>query len=308
MSYSGTAYENVTVDVFVDTDPFDNSVDNCNNKVDLLTGAVAATEAAEIAAIELNSKKVANTIISGFFKLIRSDISQQIMELSKQIDAKLIYLRELGKRCNDKQRQMDVDYNRLASNYSKIFTDLNKELDLRIRELDKHAFTFRRLCAEQTDRMSQDDIISTVSIGGAEEMSLQAQIIGSSVKKKALETIGVSNRFLAKQKQTNDTIDHSMIDSDTAGCRYLPVCFMESVRGKQQVDRNVYQPSMPVKMDDNELIDQMRNCQWNETDKEKDEAIGRYFNQEVIAHYNTSDPHDVRVREMILNLFNNQIK
>ena len=61
--------ENVPVDVniHVDTDPFDSSVSNCNTNVNLLTGAVVATEAAQLISIDKNSKKVASTIVSGFF-------------------------------------------------------------------------------------------------------------------------------------------------------------------------------------------------------------------------------------------------
>ena len=44
--YSGTVDEDVYVNIDVDTNPFDNSVAHCNSSVNLLTGAVVATEAA----------------------------------------------------------------------------------------------------------------------------------------------------------------------------------------------------------------------------------------------------------------------
>lgn len=81
VSFSGTEYEDVTVNVHVDTAPFDASVDHCNTSVGVLTGAVVATEAAQTASIRKNALKVGNTIIEGFFKTVRSEISQQIMEL-----------------------------------------------------------------------------------------------------------------------------------------------------------------------------------------------------------------------------------
>lgn len=65
-SYSGTAYETVTVNVNVDTDPFDASVAQCNTGVGMLTGSVVATEAAQVASIGEAAQKVGSTIVKGF--------------------------------------------------------------------------------------------------------------------------------------------------------------------------------------------------------------------------------------------------
>ena len=303
--YSGTTYEDVTVNVNVDTVPFDASVGSTNQKVNLLTGAVTATEAAEIAAIEANSKKVASTIISGFFGLIRSDISQQVMELTKSIESLLYHLKELGKRCADKQRQMEVDYNRIASNYMKIFGDLNSELDHRIHELDKQVFVFRKDCVEQTERMVSDDSISTVAISAAEESALQAQIQASFVKKRALDTIETANRFLIKQKSTATTINKSMLDSHQEGDRFIPVCFMETVGENNVRDKSVYQPQEHPVSESSQLIDMMNNVSY---DNGNEEFVSRFFNQEVATHFNNSGEHDKRVREMVLKLYNNNRK
>ena len=303
--YSGTAYEDVTVNVLVDTMPFDASVGNTNEKVNLLTGAVAATEAAEIVAIEENSKKVASTIISGFFGLSRSDISQQVMELSKSIESLLYHLKELGKRCVDKQRQMEVDYNRLANNYMKIFGDLNSELDHRIHELDKPVFVFRKECVEQTDRMASDDSISTVAISAAEESALQAQIQASFVKKRALDTIETANRFLLKQKSTATTINKSMLDAHQEGDRFVPICFMETVGENNVRDKSVYQPQDHPVSESSQLIEIMKDVSY---DNSNEEFVSRFFNQEVATHFNNSGEHDKRVREMVLKLYSNNRK
>ena len=67
-SYSGTAYETVEVSVEVLTDPLEKSVDHCNSQVNTLTKAIVATEAAQIASINANAKKVSGTIVEGFFQ------------------------------------------------------------------------------------------------------------------------------------------------------------------------------------------------------------------------------------------------
>ena len=103
----------VEVNIHVDTNPFDRSVEHCGNNVNLLTAAVVATESAEITSKEMNSNKVANSIIGGFFSLIRSDISQQIAELSQNIDAHLMHLKELAQVMPCKKKQMEGDYTRI---------------------------------------------------------------------------------------------------------------------------------------------------------------------------------------------------
>ena len=79
--YSGTAVEEVEVDIEVDTVPFDHSVATCNNHVDALTGSVVATQAAQVKSIKEKAKKVGDTVVNGFFEVIRFEISNQIVEL-----------------------------------------------------------------------------------------------------------------------------------------------------------------------------------------------------------------------------------
>ena len=74
--YSKT--EPIHVKIHVDTDPFDGSVRSCNNYVHGLTGAVVATEAAEIKAKYENSIKVGDAVVRGFFNVIGYDLRSQI--------------------------------------------------------------------------------------------------------------------------------------------------------------------------------------------------------------------------------------
>ena len=67
VSYSGTAYEDVEVNIHVDTDPFDASEERCNDHVNGLTASVGVMNAAQCAAIAENADKVSQTIIDGFF-------------------------------------------------------------------------------------------------------------------------------------------------------------------------------------------------------------------------------------------------
>ncbi|MDR1343115.1 MAG: hypothetical protein LBK18_07685 [Prevotellaceae bacterium] len=309
VSYSGTASEDVTVNVDVDTNPFDKSIDGCNRTVNLLTGAVVATEAAQIDAIYSNARKVGATIVDGFFKTIRSEISQQIMELSTKLDATLVHLRELAKRCAGKQQQMEKDYSRISSRYVKIFDDLNGELENRIFELNKPAFVFKRESDNQAIRISGSDLVSTVAVFGAEGGDLQAKISASIIKKRALSAIGKANTFLLKQKQLNATINQSMLKESVAAARYLPVCFIETQNEKSQIGKSMYQADFLSKIQANELAAGFEQQSWGRLSKDSAEKIGQYFHAEVSNCYASADAHTDRVKENIIRMLNfNSIK
>ena len=240
VSYSGTAYEDVVVNILVETDRFDDSVNDCNGHVGLLTGAVVATEIAQVASIRDKAIKVGDTIINGFFKAVRSEISQQISELSSRIDATLLHLEELSKRCLGKKRQMEVDYNRLSGRYLKIFDELNAELKNRIYELDKPAFKFREVGDKNSYRALGNDMVGTVAVSGAENSRLEAMITASVVKKQAKDTIGMANDFLMKQKNTERLLSECILEDSSDGQYYVPVCYMETSGRDGNVERNIY--------------------------------------------------------------------
>jgi hypothetical protein len=304
VSYSGTAYEDVQVNIDVETTPFDNSIASCNNTVNVLTGAVVATEAAQIASIDSNAKKVGSTIVEGFFKTIRSEISLQIAELSSRLDATLAHLHGMAKRCVEKQTQMKEDYNRISSRYLKIFDDLNNELKNRIFELDKPAFVFKNQSDSHAGRTLGGGLASTVAISGAESGDLQARISASIAKKRAFDTIGKANTFLVKQKRLNDTINQTVLNESVAAVRYSPVCFIETQNEKSQIGKNLYQADFLPKMQANEIISDFQTKTWGGVSPENNTQIGRYFNAEVNNRYSSADTHTNRVRENIVKMVN----
>jgi len=307
--YSGVEYEDVYVNLDVDTTPFDRSVANCNTNVNMLTGAVVATEAAQIASIDKNAKKVASTIVNGFFGYIRSEISQQVMELVQKIDAHLLHLRELAKSCVAKQKQMETDYNRISNRYLKIFDDLNNELENRIFELDRPAFVFKNNIDSHSNRTSDNDLVSTVAIFGREGGELQAKISASIAKKRALNAINQANIFLWKQKKLQTTINRSMLNESYSATRFSPVCFVETNDEQSQINKNLFQSDFLPKLNQNEMFENFKTQNWTNASKEQKENIQRYFNSEVSNAYSSNNQHDERVKNMIVKIFDvNSIK
>lgn len=308
--YSGTAYEDVNVNIEVDTIAFDNSVENCNTNVNLLTGAVVATEAAQIISIDKNAKKVGKTIVDGFFGYIRSEISQQIAELTQGIDSQLMHLRELSKAVVDKKRQMEGDFLRISSRYIKTFDDLNNELSNRIFELDKPTFVFKKELDNQSIRTTNNDLVNTVAIFGKEGSELQSKISASIAKKRALDTLNKAKVFLWQQKKLNNTVQQSMLNESTASLQFSPVCFMETKADKNQITKGIHAPSFVSALQENqtkiELIEQFNEStnSWSAITKDYTDNLKLYFNSELNKSYTTADQHSVRVKEMIQKIAN----
>ena len=303
--YNGTTYEDVNIKIEVDTLVFDKSVDNCNTNVNILTGAVVATEAAQIASIDKNSKKVAKTIVDGFFGYIRSEISQQISELTQGIDSQLMHLRELSKAVADKKRQMEGDFTRISSRYIKTFDELNSELSNRIYELDKPAFVFKKELDNQSIRSSQNDLVNTVAIFGKEGGELQSKVSVSIAKKRALDTLNQAKIFLWQQKKLNKTVQQSMMNESIASSQYAPVCFIETRADKNQISKDFHAPDFVSELSEglrkNELIEQFSDSgnSWGEIPKEHTENLKNYFNAEINKSISANDQHSLRVRDMI---------
>jgi hypothetical protein len=300
----------VEVNIHVDTDPFDRSVENCSSHVDLLTGAVIATETAEVASRTRTSKKIASTIVDGFFSYIRSEISQQISELTQSTDAQLMHLKELMQTCISKQKQMEKDYIRISSRYVKVFDDLNSEASNRIYELDKPAFVFKKETDNQKIRTSDNDLVSTVGIFGSESSELQSKIGASIAKKRALDTLNKAKMFLWQQKKLNSTIQQSMHNENRAGSIYIPVCFIESNSIHNQIDKSVYATNFFSELDEknakNSLIEHFSSkaINWTTLTPTDAKSISLHFNIELNANLGNNDQHTTRVREMVQKMAN----
>ena len=301
--------ETVDVDIEVDTAPFDDSISTCNNHVTALTGSVAATETAQVASINENSKQVATTIITGFFKNVQADISGRILELMQRVDSRLMHLREQAKTLKSKKAQMENDYQRTRSRYAKIIEDLNHELENRIKSLDEPIFKMVATVERESDRMINADFAEIASVIAKENTALTAQISAALTKKRAKHAIAQATDFLRIQKLADIAIDRNTISGLSAedGKFYLPVCYFEAneVGGVVVHDCAYDKEHLPK-----EVVGKIDDFIFSDPDKvvamlpvEK-ENIEKYFNASIQEAYQASStPHDERVVNTISKLF-----
>ena len=130
----------VNMNVTVNTAPFDQSVQSANYHVDGLTASVAAMNAANCAAIAECSEQVSDGIISGFYNLIRNDISTKKAETNTLLQTKTALLLEHSKAVTSMHSRMLKDFEREKAKYSAVISELDKELERRVTELNKPAF------------------------------------------------------------------------------------------------------------------------------------------------------------------------
>lgn len=300
VSYSGTTYEDVEVNVEVDTAPFDNSVGRCGNSVVRLTEGVVAAETAQVISIEENSKKVGDTIINGFFKTVKFEISTQIVELQKRIDALLLDLKEKGDRLKALQKQMEADYNRTSSRYATIFGDLNKELKNRVIELDRPIYNIANTIDKTEARSFSTDMVQTIALAGKETAVIEAQIGAAVTKQHALKALDEARNFLIKKQQTDSTLAQCSIPESINRKYYVPVCCMEYCDSNNVKNREVYASSIVT---DTKRLQDTNMSQWSQANSDETEMIENFFNIQLNEAYANNDPHSKRVRNQISNLF-----
>lgn len=221
--YSGTVP--VSVNLYVDTDLFDESVDGTNRELAVVAGAVTATEAAQVAEIRRASKQISQTAIHGFFQVIASEFSAQASEFSSSMKSCVGLLTEEGRQVEGIHRQMETDYQAIKSRYARIFSELDRELDRRIHELDRPAF--------QLSTHGMEEVVQDPYRESAAKAATQSEDMGSVPLKlmcarakgrvaDALDNLGEVCSYLAEY---STSVGGIMDDANGEGYVFLPVVY-----------------------------------------------------------------------------------
>lgn len=132
----------VTINIHVDTDPFDERIHGACSSVNLLTGAVATMNTVQCKSIFDNSKRISERLVDGFYQLIHSDLSVKKSEAYQDIQTKFGLLMAHSNDLQGKYERMNDDMARLQNHYAEIFHGIDQDLQKRIKELDRSAFVF----------------------------------------------------------------------------------------------------------------------------------------------------------------------
>ena len=305
-SVSGYVDETVNVNVCVDTDPFDASVSDCNGQINLLTGAVAATEAAQVASIHENSHKVSRSLVKGFFTTIRNELTQQAVELKNNIEAVLGRLTQLSKRTADEKDAMEKSYHKICRRYIGVFEDLDKSLKERIYQIDEPIFNLCRKIAPCSGQPAQgDDRLAVVAVSGPEEAVLSATIAVSKAKKRAADTIGVINDFLAKQSATDCLLRQcSIAASVRSDWQFAPALYVETTAPGHVVNRQSYFSSDLVPAAGGRRLDQaLQAMAWGKMAVADKDEVKQQFDVLLSRRKGADAKHDSRVKDYARQFF-----
>lgn len=305
VSYSGREPVYITIDV--DTNAFDASVGHCNNAVNALTGAVVATEAAQVESKRQASKQIASTIVKGFFDYVGADLSQKIKELSSKCESLFIALMGHKDNCLSKSKQMQDDYNRISKRYSKIFEDLDKETVSRIEVLDKPTFQFAESAQNLVDRNNNTELLGISTISANENIILETVLSCSHVKQQASVLLDKANCYLQGTYRLANSVRDMLDDTQAENDILLPVMFVESVKNIENKETRIigtddsFTPSGDAVDSTLRSKFMSKDVEWGNMNSNDFDKVISYLNAEV-----QSDQMDDRTLKTMLGLLNGQ--
>lgn len=303
-SYSGTTVENVTVEVEVNTLPFDASVLHCTQQVTGLTASVVAMNAAQCMTIHDNTQKISKTIIDGFFHSVRTELSTQRAALEQTIAARLMLLRKQAELLREKRSTMERDYQRVSTRYMKIFDDLNDQLHRKIHQIDAPVFALVREVETQSARMLHTDLVQTAFTSERENSLAQAQIGVALMKRHAQTAMGQAQTFLLKQAKSTATLQSVAYSGATSATHCLPVVFMatQSAHSTQQTCHIAEALTQQLPHLSQQLTAQLQQQQFTKRSNNEQQQIASFLQAQIAQHLSQDDPHTQRVRQMLHRL------
>lgn len=299
----------VTIGIDVDTNPFDHSVDSCKGNVNLLTGSIVATESAHIAAKVLSSKKISESIVTGFFGLIKSEINQQLTELKPRVDALLIELVQHQQNCVSKKQQFEGDFARISERYTKIFFDLDKELKNRILSLNQSAVGIHAKLTTHVHRAFSDISTGISTVHNKEGGNLQASISAAGLKQKALSMIGSAKNYLFTEKNLSKQLNEILfpLESRNVNNIYTPILYFEIRNKANGNDGLAISPEniSSLKENENKLTKLFTdtNTNWNTLSIKARENINTYLQLELRNDAKEKSAIHPRVAQQLMKLW-----
>lgn len=183
VSYSETVP--ITINVHVDTDPFDESVELTSDAVDVLTGAVTSMKSTQVKAIKANAKKISDHLLKGFFATISHDLTSQRTEANSVLKSKFALLAEYAKEMHAIRDRMEADTRRIYEHYYTIFHHMDEDMEKRIRELDQDSFDLKEKIHDSLiSENSNEGVVSCVEgnqSGGNMSRMIASARLGKSI-------------------------------------------------------------------------------------------------------------------------------
>jgi hypothetical protein len=299
--------ETVNIHVHVDDDPFQDNIQDLKHHVDEVTACVVATEAAQVASKYAAANQIADSIINGFGGLIRSEIEQQMAEIKSMLPPRFVELQQYMVRFKNLSAQMEQDYQRISGRYQKLFSDLDKELRLRIGVLDKACFSLQDSTAKQLSSERAASPVITASLGASEHSDAQANLLSWTLRQRIRGMIkSAGNQIEASASLSKRLSGIRSGDESQSGPVYAPFLYMES-DGNNMMEQKIMVPALGsargiLKDHSATLQEKMQgHTTWTQPTESEHKKMTTHINSKIVA-----GQFSPRVSAMIQQLWTEQ--
>jgi hypothetical protein len=248
-------------------------IKSVSNHVKGTTAAVVTMQGAVIAAEMKSAEKVCNNVNRGFFTMMRSQISQKIASKHSRVEALLMQLGQQRRQLAGIKTNMEREYGRIAARYLRIFTNINKELEIRISQIDQPIFDFvNKHMTASTNRMHS--LTSWCATSQSEGISQSQRILASKMKHHAQIALEQSKDFLAQIGEqrvlTNKILISNPIGNEDKLCQ-VPVAICETISDSAGIARTeISTPDNIASNNASQIYNTIRSTKdlpWKEADK-----------------------------------------
>jgi len=288
----------------IDTQPLANELGNVSNNVSLTTGAMVSMQEAVIAAEERASDYVCDNVNTGFYALIRAQISQKLAKYKSDVDSHTMLLSQQKRALQSIKGRMERDYNMISRRYTKLFDGLNSNLRTRVFELDKPSVDF---ACKEIGRISNRTkyLTATIPVTQLESIAVSQKIIASNLKQRGFKVIDSMTSFIHEINIQKKLTDKILVEDfpQRHGDAYIPVILYQFNRDRSGKE------NMEIVMTDTELNDTAKstiseglysglsNIEWRQEDQ-SEKIIYDEFCKQLSESGKTP-----REKEMALKLF-----
>jgi hypothetical protein len=221
----------VHFDITVDTKPFDKSVKENNAHIKLLTETVETAEAAQVAAKIKSAEDISDTVVKGFYGLIKSEINQQINEIKPRVESLLVELHHQRDACLSKKNQLTGDFERIAERYTKIFHELDKELVKRISLLDKAVIHVHETLTHRVSRTLSDASTGISTVFHQEESDLHARLFTPGARNRVISLLEHGKNYLQAEHTLTQQLRESLNTQSMPAVdeKFVPIIYLKSI-------------------------------------------------------------------------------
>ena len=308
VSYSGQVA--VNIQVYVDSDPVENSVGNCKHQLDLLTGTLVATEAAQVKSIHENAQQIAKSFTDGFFSVVRSNLTQCIAENRTVADSRVMKLLQMSAAIQQKTAQMQQDFHRIADRYTQVFDDLDREASRRIKAIDAAVFGFAAQIDSQTSRPIRSALSADAVLGATEQLEATNTLVAAGVRQRTHSLLQRAHAYLTTHKSLglvlNKVLRPEKLTDETL--HFLPVMQVITDDPQQGVHEEIFAPiagpCLPdsAALTDNGAVFRLADG-WGPMDDETREKISKLLLERVSGLHGEEGSHASRVARQIWALW-----